>query len=215
MGDLPASTQVKLLRVLQDRVVERVGDQRPIPVDVRVIAATHRDLAARVRRGLFREDLYYRVAVIPIQMPPLRERSQDIPLLVHAFVKRVAAKTGRAPVGVSQAAMDLLTRYQWPGNVRELINAVEYALVLCQRGDIQPDHLPPHLARQADGRPPGPARRPQPAHRAAQRRGDHGGPAPDRRPQGRGGQAFGHQSGHLVEIPQEAAPGSAVGQGRR
>ncbi len=154
MGDLPPSIQVKLLRVLQEQVIERVGDHRPIPVDTRIISATHRDLRQLVDRGQFRQDLYYRVAVIPIRVPPLRERRKDIPLLVDAFIKRVRAKSGNPVEGVTQQTLDLLTAYAWPGNVRELINVVEYAFVVCKEGLIQPHHLPGHMLGTAAPPPP-------------------------------------------------------------
>ncbi|MCB2188446.1 MAG: sigma 54-interacting transcriptional regulator [Deltaproteobacteria bacterium] len=142
VGDLPPATQVKLLRVLQEKVIERVGDHRPIPVNVRIIAATHRDLKALVAQGRFREDLYYRVAVVPIHTPALREHRQDVPLLVEAFLNRILPRSGKTIQGVSRGAMELLLHHAWPGNVRELINALEYAVVLCPGGLIEPAHLP-------------------------------------------------------------------------
>ncbi|MCF8042103.1 MAG: sigma 54-interacting transcriptional regulator [Desulfarculaceae bacterium] len=148
VGDLPPATQVKLLRVLQEKVLERVGDIRPIPVDVRIIAATHRDLKELVAQGRFREDLYYRVAVVPIHTPALRERRQDVPLLVEAFLKRILERSGKDISGVDRAAMDLMLGYGWPGNVRELINALEYAVVLCPGGMIEPGHLPESLRNE-------------------------------------------------------------------
>jgi len=146
IGDLPPETQVKLLRVLQEKVVERVGDNRPVKVDVRFICATNKDLKDEMRRGRFREDLYYRIGVIPIHVPPLRERTEDIPLLVEAFVSRIGQRTGKTLDGVSQAAVERLVDYPWPGNVRELINALEYAFVVCRKGPIQPHHLPVEIA---------------------------------------------------------------------
>ena len=136
IGDLPLNTQTKLLRVLQERELERVGDHRPIAVDVRVIAATHKNLRQLIRQGLFREDLYYRIGVIPIHLPPLRERKADIPLLIEIFRKRLAGKTGKKIAGISKDALDLLANYSWPGNVRELLNTLEYAFVLCPGGRI-------------------------------------------------------------------------------
>ncbi|MCB2192847.1 MAG: sigma 54-interacting transcriptional regulator [Deltaproteobacteria bacterium] len=168
VGDLPPATQVKLLRVLQEKVIERVGDIKPIPVDVRIIAATHRDLKELVAQGRFREDLYYRVAVVPIRTPALRERMQDVPLLVDAFLKRILERSGKGITGVDRGAMDLMLGYDWPGNVRELINALEYAVVLCPGGLIEPGHLPESLrgdkgrSAQAQGQaapPPGDAKR--------------------------------------------------------
>jgi two-component system response regulator HydG len=142
VGDLPLATQVKLLRVLQEKVVERVGDQRPIPVDVRVISATNQDLHQLRVQGRFRDDLFYRINVIPIHLPPLRDRRGDIPLLVEAFIERTRLKTRKPITGISNEALEELLAYPWPGNVRELINVIHYAFVLCHEGTIQPEHLP-------------------------------------------------------------------------
>jgi two-component system response regulator HydG len=142
VGDLPMATQVKLLRVLQEKVIERVGDQRPIPVDVRVITATHQDLHQLRAQGRFRDDLFYRINVIPIHLPPLRNRREDIPLLVEAFIERTRLKTRKPINGISKEALERLLAYHWPGNVRELINVIHYAFVLCHEGNIQPEHLP-------------------------------------------------------------------------
>jgi two-component system, NtrC family, response regulator HydG len=143
IGDLPLVTQVKLLRVLEEKVVERVGDNRPIPVDVRIISATNKDLSGLVDQGVFRQDFYFRINVIPIQLPPLRERVEDIPLLAEAFFRKIGLKSGKALEGVSTDAMRVLMHYAWPGNVRELKSAFEYAFVTCQESMIQPYHLPP------------------------------------------------------------------------
>ena len=145
VGDIPLATQVKLLRVLEQKEIERVGDHRPISVDVRIIAATNHNLEELIREGRFREDLYYRINVVPVVMPSLRERQEDIPLLVSSFVASVAAKSGKSIHGVSTEAMDLLLAYNWPGNVRELLNAIEYAVVLCPGEEIAVEHLPPRL----------------------------------------------------------------------
>ena len=145
VGDLPLATQVKLLRVLEQKELERVGDHRPIPVDVRVITATHKDLEAMVREKTFRKDLFYRINVIPIHVPSLRERTEDIPLLANFFSRRVALKSSEAPKAVSTDAMESLLKYSWPGNVRELQSAIEYAYVLCQDGRICREHLPPKV----------------------------------------------------------------------
>ncbi|MDP1761541.1 MAG: sigma 54-interacting transcriptional regulator, partial [Deltaproteobacteria bacterium] len=142
VGDLPMSTQAKLLRVLQEKVIEKVGDHAPIPVNVRIITATNKDLHRLMALGRFREDLYYRIGVIPIHLPPLRERREDIPLLVKAFIDRARRQTRKPLTGISDEAMDLLTSHDWPGNVRELINVIEYAFVLCLEGAIGPEHLP-------------------------------------------------------------------------
>jgi two-component system response regulator HydG len=146
VGDIPLATQVKLLRVIEQKEIERVGDHRPIPVDVRIMAATNRHLEELIREGRFREDLFYRINVVPVVMPSLRERREDIPLLVRSFVDSVAAKSGKPIGGVSSEAMDLCLAYHWPGNVRELLNAIEYAVVLCPSGDIGREHLPPRLS---------------------------------------------------------------------
>jgi two-component system response regulator HydG len=160
IGDLPLSTQVKLLRVLEEKIVERVGDNRPIQVDVRIISATNRDLARLIERGSFREDFFYRINVIPIWMPPLRERVEDIPLLADSFFRRIQMKSGKPIEGISRAALDVLAAYGWPGNVRELKSAFEYAFVACQGRSIEPRHLPPHLlgprtVTRAPAEPPG------------------------------------------------------------
>ncbi|MDI6852178.1 MAG: sigma 54-interacting transcriptional regulator [Deltaproteobacteria bacterium] len=148
VGDLPLATQAKLLRVLQEKVVERVGDHRPIPVDVRIISATNQDLPRLIAEGRFREDLFYRINVIPIHIPPLRERREDIPLLVEAFIERNRLKTRKPISGISKEALDKILAYRWPGNVRELINAIDYAFVLCHEGAILPKHLPGALNHQ-------------------------------------------------------------------
>jgi PAS domain S-box-containing protein len=149
VGDLPLVTQAKLLRVLEEKVIEKVGDHRPIPVDVRVISATNQDLQRLMALYRFREDLYYRINVIPIYIPPLRERREDIPLLVEAFIERACLKIRKPITAISREALDILLEYRWPGNVRELINTVEYAFVLCREGTIQPDHLPGHLSQKS------------------------------------------------------------------
>jgi two-component system response regulator HydG len=161
IGDLPMATQVKLLRVLQEKIIEKVGDHRPIPVDVRVITATNQDLHVLMDQGRFREDLFYRINVIPIHLPPLRERREDIPLLVEHFLELSAAKTQKPITGLSREALEIFLHYHWPGNVRELINVIDYAFVLCNEGVIQPDHLPGQLTgkRTAPARP----RRPESA----------------------------------------------------
>jgi len=131
VGELPAETQIALLRVLQERTFERVGGTRMMPVDVRVIAATNRDLARAIEDGVFRSDLYYRLSVFPIHVPPLRERVEDVPLLIEYLTQRYAAKAGKKITRVSRRTMDLLTAYSWPGNVRELQNVIQRAVILC------------------------------------------------------------------------------------
>ena len=145
IGDLPLSTQVKLLRVLEENVIERVGENKPIQVDVRIVTATNKDLERLVKKGLFREDLFYRINVIPIVVPPLRERVEDIPLLAETFFRRIRMKSGKDIQGISEEAMKKLVDYHWPGNVRELKSAFEYAFVSCQDSIIHPHHLPPNI----------------------------------------------------------------------
>jgi len=142
IGDLPLSTQAKLLRVLQEKEIEKVGDHTPIRVDVRVLSATNKDLNKLMAEERFRDDLYYRIGVIPIYLPPLRDRPEDIPLLIEAFIQRIHIKTRKPIQGIDKDALGLLSRYEWPGNVRELINVIEYAFVLCTGEEILPSHLP-------------------------------------------------------------------------
>jgi two-component system, NtrC family, response regulator HydG len=142
IGDLSPFIQVKLLRVLQERQVERVGDSAKRRVDIRIITATHMDLYALVREGRFREDLYYRLKVFPIRMPPLRNRKEDIPLLALHFIESLNVKTGKSLHGLTPQAMRMIMDYNWPGNVRELENAIEHAFVLCGRGQIDTIDLP-------------------------------------------------------------------------
>lgn len=151
VGTMSGPLQAKLLRVLQERQLERIGDNRPIRIDVRIIAATNADLAQMVRDGRFREDLYYRLNVIPIFLPPLRERGEDIPLLVRHFVEAFSRRQGRpGTVTVTQAAMRRMMAYGWPGNIRELENAIERALTLSRhRAWIDVDDLPPGLQQAA------------------------------------------------------------------
>jgi formate hydrogenlyase transcriptional activator len=132
IGDLPVEAQVALLRVLQEREFERVGSSQPISVDVRVLAATNRDLKARVAEGRFREDLLYRLNVFPIEIPPLRERVDDIPLLVEYLIERYAEKAGKKIRSISKKTLELFQAYDWPGNIRELQNVIERAVVLCE-----------------------------------------------------------------------------------
>ncbi len=147
IGEIGPTVQVKLLRVLQDREFERVGEVTVRRTDVRIIAATNRDLAADVRTGRFREDLYYRLRVFPLLLPPLRERIDDVPLLVQHFVRLFAAKTGKTITQVDDQAMRALMDYCWPGNVRELANAIEYAFVVCRGDTIELFDLPQDLRR--------------------------------------------------------------------
>jgi formate hydrogenlyase transcriptional activator len=132
VGELPAETQIALLRVLQEHEFERVGGTRPIRADVRVIAATNRDLQAAISAGSFRSDLFYRLHVFPIESPPLRERREDIPLLVEYFIDRYARKAGKNIRHVNKKTLQLLQSYPWPGNIRELQNVVERSVILCE-----------------------------------------------------------------------------------
>ncbi len=143
IGDLPPPVQIKLLRFLQEKVFERLGSNTPIPVDVRIIAATHRDLEKAVAEGRFRQDLYYRLQVIPIFIPPLRDRPEDIPILIEYFLRKVCEREHREPPSISPEARHFLqVSYRYPGNVRELENIVERAVVLSRRGIINLEDLP-------------------------------------------------------------------------
>jgi PAS domain S-box-containing protein len=139
VGELSPEIQVALLRVLQEREFERVGGSQPIRVDVRVIAATHRDLAAEIERGVFREDLFYRLNVFPLEVPPLRERREDIPLLVKYFIDRYAKKAGKSIRRVNKRALDHLQAYPWPGNIRELQNVIERSVIVCDTDEFTVD----------------------------------------------------------------------------
>jgi len=145
IGDIPLTTQAKLLRVLETKQFVRIGGTRPINVDIRIITATNRNLAERVSRGLFREDLFYRINVFPVHLPPLRERKDDITLLVNAFIHELQSDTQKRITGVSPAAMDIFMRYHWPGNVRELKSALEYAFLVAESGLVETQHLPSQL----------------------------------------------------------------------
>ncbi len=151
IGDLTPSVQVKLLRVLEEKVIERVGDSRPIPVDVRIISATNRHLLNLLEKGIFRKDFYFRINVIPINLPPLRERAGDIPLLVGHFFHKLRLKTGKSIQGIANSTMEILMNYSWPGNVRELKSAFDYIFATCDEQNIQPLHLPPDILRREDG----------------------------------------------------------------
>lgn len=142
IGDMTPAMQVKLLRVLQERRMRPLGGTAEVPVDVRVIAATHQDLPSRIRQGLFREDLYYRIAVINIHLPALRERAEDIELLAAFFLRQYAGRAGKNITGISQEAVRCLKSYDWPGNVRQLENTVERAVALETDSEIQPERLP-------------------------------------------------------------------------
>jgi DNA-binding NtrC family response regulator len=141
IGELPLNMQVKLLRVLQEKHITRVGDNREIPVNVRVISATHVDLEAAVREKRFREDLYFRIQVLPLELPPLRNRGQDVVLLAENFIQRFGAEYGRGKFHLSRNAEKALLGYHWPGNVRELENRIQKGLVQAVHGVIQPKDL--------------------------------------------------------------------------
>jgi two-component system, NtrC family, response regulator HydG len=146
VGEIPGPMQAKLLRALQEREVERLGGGRPVSVDVRVLAATNVNLRQAVRERAFREDLYYRLNVVPIHVPPLRERREDVPRLVEHFVRKYAREYHREVRGVSAGALDALTRYDWPGNVRELENAIQRAVVLARDAVVQLQDVPLDVA---------------------------------------------------------------------
>src|SRR5262245_21065632 len=146
VGEMSPSVQAKFLRVLQEREYQRLGGTRTLKADVRVLAATNRNLKAAIAQGTFREDLYYRLAVFDIALPPLRERPEDIPVLVDAFLEEIARSVGRPAAGVSEEVRDALVSYAWPGNVRELRNALERAVILCEGGLVTSEHLPLGIA---------------------------------------------------------------------
>jgi two-component system response regulator AtoC len=148
IGEISPKLQLSLLRVLQEKEFHRVGGEQPIRVDVRIIAATNRDLEKAVREGSFREDLYYRLNVISIHVPPLRERKEDIPLLVDHFIDRFNMESGKRVEGISEEALEALMEYDWPGNVRELENVIERAVIINKGGIILPGDLPPHLLKR-------------------------------------------------------------------
>lgn len=145
IGDIPLSIQIKLLRVLETRQFERVGENRPIETDVRIITATNRNLLELIDQKRFREDLYFRINVIPIHLPPVRQRKEDIPLLVNTFISRLALRTGKNIRGLNREALNRFMDYPWPGNVREMKSALEYAFTVADRETIDIDHLPPHM----------------------------------------------------------------------
>jgi sigma-54 specific flagellar transcriptional regulator A len=145
IGDMSPDLQVKVLKVLEEREFEPVGSCRTIKVDVRIIAATHRDLEEEVQKGNFREDLFYRLYVIPVQLPALKDRLTDIPLLTHYFLKKLNDDKNTRVSGISHSAMENLAQHSWPGNVRELANMLERLVVLKAEGEIQIDDLPPKL----------------------------------------------------------------------
>ena len=173
IGDLPLDVQVKLLRAVQEGEVDPVGGRATVKVDIRLISATNRDLIQRVKDGLFREDLYYRLNVFPIHIPPLRERREDIPLLVQHFVARLGkSETGGRVKGISAAALTTLEAYDWPGNIRQLENAIFRAVVLCEGELLTPGDFPQIRAQVGGidlggGEPAAPVPLPMPSAAAA------------------------------------------------
>ncbi len=145
IGDISPALQVRLLRVLQNKEIEKVGGTGTIKVDVRIVAATNQDLMKKVRNGEFREDLFYRLRVVQIPMPPLRKRREDIPLLIEHFIGLYNQRFSRQMQGIDAAAAKRMTSYDWPGNIRELQHAVEHAFVMCRGETIGLEHLPPEL----------------------------------------------------------------------
>jgi len=159
IGDISPRIQLKLLRFLQEREFERVGDSKPMRVDVRVIAATNRNLKEEVRLGEFREDLYYRLKVVDVSLPPLRERREDIPLLVHHFEELFNEKLHKDIDGISNDVLTKFMDYPWPGNIRELEHAMEHAFVLCRGRTITVDHLPTEIREHSTTKGPTPRKR--------------------------------------------------------
>jgi two-component system NtrC family response regulator len=145
VGEMSPALQVKLLRVLQEMEFERVGGSRTIRVDVRMVAASNRELKAEVEAGHFREDLFYRLNVVHLEMPPLRQRAEDIPLLVVHFIQKYATENTRGEIRIDPEVLKVLVRYSWPGNVRELENVIERAVILCSNNVITMTDLPPSL----------------------------------------------------------------------
>jgi DNA-binding NtrC family response regulator len=142
LGELPLDAQVKLLRVLEDKKITRIGGVKPIPVDVRILSATNNNLEERVQKGSFRLDLYYRLNIFPIQIPPLRERKEDIPLFIEHFINKFNSELGLHIKNMSMQAIDQLVHYNWPGNIRDLQNAIQSAMILCREGTITAEFLP-------------------------------------------------------------------------
>lgn len=153
IGDISPALQVRLLRVIEERCYEPLGSSRSVKADVRIIAASNKNLAHLVEEDLFRKDLYYRINVVKIEIPPLSQRKEDIPLLAEHFINRLNKLRDRSVMGLSHEALSVLMSHDWPGNIRELENAIEYAFIMCRQGLIRPEHLPEHLYRQGDGVP--------------------------------------------------------------
>jgi transcriptional regulator with PAS, ATPase and Fis domain len=160
IGEISPATQIKLLRVIQEKNYMPVGGERSVKADVRVICATNKDLKLLTHQGFFRTDLFYRLAVMPIQLPPLREKSSDIPLLVEFFLDKFAVDTGKRVKEISPEALELMLHYDWPGNVRELMNAIQYAMVKCRTGVLDVAQLPPEIREKNEEMPASKAGRP-------------------------------------------------------
>src|SRR5574344_2003566 len=150
IGEINLSTQVKLLRVIQERKIERIGSENPIDIEVRIMSATNRNLEDDVKNGKFRQDLYYRLNVVRIEIPPLRKRKEDIPLLIHSFLKEFNLENEKNIKGFNSKAIAALTKYSWPGNIRELKNCVESTVVLCSSDEIKLEDLPPNIKEQSE-----------------------------------------------------------------
>ncbi len=150
IGDIPLPVQTKLLRVLESKQFERVGDDHPVSVDVRIITATNKHLSDLISQNQFREDLYFRINVLPIHLPPLKKRRDDIPLLVNTFVHRIRSRSGKDISGMERDSLHSLMNYSWPGNIRELKSTLEYAFTLADHGPIRCEHLPPHVLENTD-----------------------------------------------------------------
>jgi len=158
IGSLSLDLQVKLLRTIQERIIERVGSSEQLSIDVRVISATNQDLTELVAKKNFREDLYYRLKVFQIDVPPLRSRRLDIPILGEHFIEKINRIHGNRIIGLSSASKELLMKYAWPGNVRELENAIEHAMILSPGKMVEPQYFPPEIRHmQRDGSPPVPS----------------------------------------------------------
>jgi len=162
IGEIDAATQVKLLRVLGEQTIQRVGSNQNIKVDARVVAATNKNLEAMVREGKFRDDLFYRLDVVPIHLPPLRERREDIPLLINAFIREFASQNQKRITGLSADAQDALQRYEWPGNIRELRAAIEHAVALCRGERLGVRDLPARVLGKPGDAAGATAERPHP-----------------------------------------------------
>jgi transcriptional regulator with PAS, ATPase and Fis domain len=148
--ELPVVLQAKLLRMIEEREIRPLGDTTSYPIDVRIISTSNRDFKTVIQQGRFREDLYYRLKVIDIELPPLRERKEDVPLLVEHFIKKISDELKKNTVGITKEALKSLLNYSWPGNVRELGNVIQRAITLSRHEMIGPDDLPPALVREAD-----------------------------------------------------------------